>query len=164
MPDTRKPMTDMTTQKIQIHEYLPGDLIYIAGPLFSEGERTFNLLIEERCIDAGFKTYLPQRDCITLNDTNGDEVCEAEVKANEASSLVVANLDGVDIDSGTAWEIGYAVAQKKVVIGVRTDLRAFSPSEPVNLMFLQSCVIVKSLDELSEYFKFYKAVAAGARR
>ena len=139
----------MTTQKIQMHEYLPGDLIYIAGPLFSEGERAFNLLIEERCIAAGFKTYLPQRDCIALNDTNGDEVCEADVKANESASLLVANLDGVDIDSGTAWEIGYAVAQKKVVIGIRTDLRAFSPSEPVNLMFLQSCVIVKSLDESS---------------
>ena len=139
----------MTTQKIQMHEYLPGDLIYIAGPLFSEGERAFNLLIEERCIDAGFKTYLPQRDCI---------------KANESASLLVANLDGIDVDSGTAWEIGYATAQKKTVIGIRTDLRAFSPSEPVNLMILQSCVIVKSLDELTEYFKFYKAVAAGARR
>jgi len=140
----------MTTQKIQMHEYLPGDLIYIAGPLFSEGERAFNLLIEERCIDAGFKTYLPQRDCITLNDTNGDEV----------ASLLVANLDGIDVDSGTAWEIGYATAQKKTVIGIRTDLRAFSPSEPVNLMILQSCVIVKSLDELSEILQLLQTVAA----
>jgi len=154
----------MTTQKIQMHEYLPGDLIYIAGPLFSEGERAFNLLIEERCIDAGFKTYLPQRDCIALNDTNEDEVFAAEVKANESAAVLVANLDGMDVDSGTAWEIGYAIAQKKTVIGVRTDLRVFSASESVNLMFLQSCVIVKTLDELTEYFKFYKAVAAGARR
>jgi nucleoside 2-deoxyribosyltransferase len=82
----------------------------------------------------------------------------------DGPSLLVANLDGVDVDSGTAWEIGYAIAQKKTVIGIRTDLRAFSPSEPVNLMLLQSCVFVRTLDELSEYFNFYKAVAAGARR
>jgi len=154
----------MTTQKIQMHEYLPGDLIYIAGPLFSEGERAFNLLIEERCLEAGFKTYLPQRDCIALDDSNEDEVFKCEVEANKSASLLVANLDGIDVDSGTAWEIGYAFAQNKTVIAVRTDLRAFSPSEPVNLMFLQSCVIVKSLDELTDYFNFYKSVAVGARR
>jgi len=149
----------MSTEKIQMHDYLPGDLIYIAGPLFSEGERDFNLRIEECCIEAGFKTYLPQRDAPELTNTNADEVFESEAQANDLASLLVANLDGVDVDSGTAWEIGYAFSRKKVIIGIRTDLRAFSSSEPVNLMILQSCVLVRSLSELSAYFDFYKSVA-----
>ena len=135
----------MSTEKIQMHDYLPGDLIYIAGPLFSEAERAFNLRIEECCIDAGFTTYLPQRDAPELTNTNADEVFESEAQANDSASLLVANLDGIDVDSGTAWEIGYAFSRKKVIIGIRTDLRAFSPTEPVNLMILQSCVIVRSL-------------------
>jgi len=34
-----------------------------------------------------------------------------------------AILDGVDVDSGTAAEIGYAFAKRKYVCGMRTDFR-----------------------------------------
>jgi nucleoside 2-deoxyribosyltransferase len=36
---------------------------------------------------------------------------------------VLAVLDGTDVDSGTAAEIGYARARGKPVVGLRTDLR-----------------------------------------
>jgi nucleoside 2-deoxyribosyltransferase len=39
------------------------------------------------------------------------------------SDAVLAILDGTDVDSGTACEIGYAAALGKKVIGLRTDFR-----------------------------------------
>ena len=36
---------------------------------------------------------------------------------------VVAILDGVDVDSGTAAEVGYAYALGKRIYGLRTDFR-----------------------------------------
>jgi hypothetical protein len=42
---------------------------------------------------------------------------------------VVAILDGVDVDSGTASEIGFAFAQGKRIYGLRTDFRLASDNE-----------------------------------
>jgi len=47
----------------------------------------------------------------------------ANAKSIEQSDGVVAVLDGVDVDSGTAAEIGYATAVGKWVIGYRGDFR-----------------------------------------
>lgn len=41
----------------------------------------------------------------------------------DASDGLFAVLDGVDVDSGTAAEIGYAFAKGKRVCGLRTDFR-----------------------------------------
>lgn len=48
---------------------------------------------------------------------------------------VFAILDGVDVDSGTAAEIGYAFARGKYVAGLRTDFRLAgdNPGSIVNL-------------------------------
>lgn len=42
-------------------------------------------------------------------------------KKSAFCSSAFAVLDGVDVDSGTAWEIGYAYARGKPIIGLRTD-------------------------------------------
>ena len=122
--------------------------VYIAGPLFSQAERDFNLQIAEICKEALFDVFLPQRDAPVLGMLNARDVFGAEMHANEDADLIVANLDGVDVDSGTAWEIGYAVARGKSIIGIRTDWRTFSPHERVNLMIEESAFIVKTLTEL----------------
>jgi nucleoside 2-deoxyribosyltransferase len=41
----------------------------------------------------------------------------------DAAEGLLAVLDGVDVDSGTAAEIGYAFARGKRVYGLRTDFR-----------------------------------------
>jgi len=48
---------------------------------------------------------------------------------------VLAVLDGVDVDSGTAAEIGYAAARGRPVVGLRTDVRPAgdNTATPVNL-------------------------------
>ena len=50
-----------------------------------------------------------------LGRTNADRI--------DRSDAVFAILDGVDVDSGTAAEIGYAYARGKHVFGLRTDFR-----------------------------------------
>ncbi len=98
---------------------------------------------------------------INLNDRKvaWQEVITLLGKANadsiRRSNGVVAVLDGVDVDSGTAAEIGYATALGKWVIGYRQDLRRTGEDEAaeVNLQveyFIRSNggAIVHSLDEL----------------
>jgi nucleoside 2-deoxyribosyltransferase len=41
----------------------------------------------------------------------------------KASKFIVAVLDGPDVDSGVAAEIGYAYALRKKIIGYRSDIR-----------------------------------------
>ena len=41
----------------------------------------------------------------------------------DESDALLAILDGADVDSGTAAEVGYAAARGKPIVGVREDLR-----------------------------------------
>lgn len=51
------------------------------------------------------------------------ELGRSNAAAIDQADGVVAILDGVDVDSGTAAEIGYAHARGKRVYGLRTDFR-----------------------------------------
>ena len=42
---------------------------------------------------------------------------------------VLAVLDGTDVDSGTAAEVGYASARGRLVVGLRTDVRSAGDNE-----------------------------------
>jgi nucleoside 2-deoxyribosyltransferase len=61
----------------------------------------------------------------TLNREIGD----ANRAAIDAAGAVVAVLDGVDVDSGTAAEIGYAFARGKLIVGYRGDFRVSADNE-----------------------------------
>ena len=49
--------------------------------------------------------------------------------AIDAAQAVVAILDGTDVDSGTAAEIGYAFARGKRIVGYRGDFRLSADNE-----------------------------------
>lgn len=51
------------------------------------------------------------------------ELGRANAERIDEADAVFAILDGVDVDSGTAAEIGYAYARDKYVCGLRTDFR-----------------------------------------
>jgi nucleoside 2-deoxyribosyltransferase len=59
----------------------------------------------------------------------------------DESRAVLASLDGQDVDSGTALEIGYAFAKGLLIVGLRTDIRRCSDNEGsvVNLM-IETCI------------------------
>jgi len=70
--------------------------------------------------------------------------------------MMIALLDGSQVDDGTAWEIGYFYAKKSAeqkIIGIRTDFRWAGESRGavVNAMIECSCDwLVKSREELLE--------------
>ena len=49
--------------------------------------------------------------------------------AIDKSNVVFAILDGTDVDSGTAAEIGYAFAKGKTIVGYRGDFRLSADNE-----------------------------------
>lgn len=128
---------------------------YIAGPLFNEGERWWNAEINSRVQKAGFTTYVPQRDGIKLqHQSDVRKIFEEDRNAVSHADLIVANLDGMDVDAGSAWELGFAHGLGKHVVGVYTDWRLHFKWQTVNLM-IQCSVdkLVHSLTELDEYLQ-----------
>ena len=59
------------------------------------------------------------------------QIGEVNQKALDASEVVVAMLDGSDVDSGTASEVGYAAAAGKRILGFRGDFRRSGENEGV---------------------------------
>ena len=124
--------------------------MYVAGPLFDEGERWWIEQVDTTVTAAAFMTFLPHRDNPPKTADNVAEIFATNVDAIERASIVVASLNGVTTDDGTAWEIGYAFAKQKHIIGIYTDWRRRFDDEIVNLMIEKSCnSMVHSLDELS---------------
>ena len=64
-----------------------------------------------------------------------------DLRLVDASYGMLASLDGQDVDSGTAVEIGYGFAHGLVIVGLRTDIRRCSDNEGsvVNLM-IETCI------------------------
>ncbi|MBA4810675.1 MAG: nucleoside 2-deoxyribosyltransferase [Acidimicrobiales bacterium] len=141
-----------------MHEIMKGmnpKTVYVAGPLFDEGERWWIEQIEQTIIEMGFDTFLPHRDNPEKTPETVQLIFENNRNAIQDSDLVVANLNGITTDDGTAWELGYAAALGKPAIGVFTDWRSrFEGEELVNLMISRSLnQTVRSLNELSDALK-----------
>jgi nucleoside 2-deoxyribosyltransferase len=119
-------------------------------------ERSYNLQLAEqlRKLLPACEFILPQeRAAIFLPDLAALAAdCLAQVRA---AHLVLACLDGPDVDSGTCVELGYALGLGKPVVRWRTDFRG-SEVEGVNAMIRYGCTeyilapsIEKSTEELA---------------
>ena len=133
--------------------------IYIAGPLFTDGERNFNASLAKLIREKTHDVFLPQELSIDFdNPTWQRDTFRENVRHIDNSRLVIAVLDGAICDDGTSWEIGYAYANYKYIIGLRTDFRQAGPEGIVNLMLGESVnEICKSyqevLDAVDNYVK-----------
>lgn len=116
--------------------------VYIAGPLFSEAELGFNRKLKEAIVQKGFPVYLPQENSEDTahmrHEHKQSYLFQKNVEIIDESDIIVAVLDGADVDSGTAWEIGYAYAKGKSIFGLKTDFRTLGPEGIINLMIDQS--------------------------
>jgi nucleoside 2-deoxyribosyltransferase len=125
--------------------------VFLAAPLFSDAERDFNSKVAERLRDKGFQVWLAQEAPFIHKGTSKEKkkIYEKDISALKACDVVVAVLDGVEVDSGVAFEMGYAVAIRKPVMGLKTDHRAFSKVEDVNLMLeLPLIKLCSSIDDV----------------
>jgi nucleoside 2-deoxyribosyltransferase len=129
--------------------------IYLAAPLFSEAECDFNRKLKNELHSLGFKVFLPQEDSNNVHDKINRQmiIFNKNLAGIENSDILVSIIDGADVDSGTAWEIGYAFAKGKPVIGLRTDFRSLGIEGTVNLMIERSVVLCMSISELLNHLK-----------
>jgi nucleoside 2-deoxyribosyltransferase len=116
---------------------------YLAAPLFAQHERRWNRelarLLTQRVDE--LTVVLPQDFRVEgrYNDRKRFEALFAHcLEAIRTCDVVIAVLDGSDVDSGVAFEMGYAHALKIPVVGVRTDFRQ-SQERGVNLMCSRPC-------------------------
>ena len=117
--------------------------VYLASPYgFAESTRGFYYerlipLIEERGFSVIDPWSLSRADGIVLTRLATEysrksfskmrrihaRIALRNVEAIVRADVVVACLDGPDVDSGTASEVGYAVALGKIALGYRGDFR-----------------------------------------
>lgn len=117
--------------------------IYLAAPVFSQTERQYNRRLAE-----GLRARLPQCEVALPQDFRTGPayndrrhltaVYRRCLETLRASDVVLALVDGSDADSGVAFEIGYARALGKPVLGVRTDYRQLQV-KGLNLMLAEGC-------------------------
>ncbi|HEY9206065.1 MAG TPA: nucleoside 2-deoxyribosyltransferase [Candidatus Methanoperedens sp.] len=129
--------------------------IYLAAPLFSEAECDFNRKLRDEIQRVGFMVFLPQEDSNNVKDEKKRQeiIFSKNVAAIKKSDMIVAVIDGTDVDSGTAWEIGYAFASGIPVLGLRTDFRTLGIEGTVNLMMERSVTLFHTVSELLNHLK-----------
>src|ERR1700733_7956377 len=117
--------------------------LFIASPLgFSDAGLLWNKSVLVPALTSqGWKIRDPWSDSFMASHRSADQGKDAHEHAArnlemmEELDAVIAILDGSDVDSGTAAEVGYAAATGKVVFGLRTDPRGSGeyPGGRVNL-------------------------------
>jgi nucleoside 2-deoxyribosyltransferase len=131
-----------------------GHKIYLSGPLFSQAEidwgKHISTLLQKRL--NGIDILWPHE----MAAESPEDIFKANLQALDECDLMVAILDGPQVDDGSAWEIGYFFSQGKSVLGIRTDFRRAGEHEhsQVNLMIECSCLaLVDEEDRLVEELK-----------
>ena len=96
--------------------------IYLAGPdIFRPDVETWAASCRELCRRYGFEPLLP----IDHGETVPERIFQANLDMIRKAQIVAANLDpfrGAEPDSGTAFELGYALALGKKICGYVTRL------------------------------------------
>lgn len=129
--------------------------VYLASPLgFSHEYNPYLARIKARLHQLGYEIFDPweQPFARAIREASGIEDYQERIgaftrlaqqigAANEngirESDILLAVLDGTDVDSGTAAEMGFAVGIAKPVFGLRTDWRDSGEfGLPVNLQIL----------------------------
>jgi nucleoside 2-deoxyribosyltransferase len=158
--------------------------VYLAGPsgFFEAGLLWHNTVVVPKVVAAGLTPKDPWVDQSAITGVMdamefGPERRAALQAANLAqgrhdlglimeSEAILASLDGPDVDSGTAVEIGYGFAQGLLIVGLRTDIRRSADNEGsiVNPM-IETCVadsrgiLTDSLDTAVTFIADFLGVA-----
>lgn len=130
--------------------------IFLAAPLFDEAERDFNAKVAKKLRKSGFEVWMAQEAPFIKEDTidKKKRIYEGDISTLKKSDAVVAVLDGVQVDAGVAFEMGYAKALGKPIIGIKTDYRTFSKIEEINLILEVPLMnICKEVDEVISILK-----------
>jgi nucleoside 2-deoxyribosyltransferase len=140
--------------------------VYIAGPLFSQGELEFNLSVNNFVTGLGFETFLPQKDGHKLADLIVDTqktkaiqtIFEKDIEEIKKTDILLFIMDGRVPDEGACVELGIAYAYNKICIGLKTDSRSLMDDidNPLILGTLGG-KMARSLSELKSILQKYES-------
>ena len=146
--------------------------LYVAGPLFSEAERTWLNELAARLRAEGFECFVPHEQFGELQELSPEEVFRVDSAGVRSADALVAWLDGPVIDDGTACEIGMFAqlvasgeARYRGIVGIVTDLRlqrrrGVAPGDGMNLFVtgaVASCGrVCWSVDEAIETLRSWR--------
>ncbi len=140
--------------------------IYLAGSLFSEAERDWmkklKNQIERFAAESGRTVHviwpyelITQPELEQLGGKAKHEIflrCKAEL---DKSDILIALLDGPQVDDGTAREIGYYYALRRGrIIGIRTDFRNAGESEGATVNAMIECTCDRIVHSVDGVFRF----------
>ncbi len=111
--------------------------IYLAGPgVFRQDAKEHGEELKKKCSSAGFEGLFPTDGEID-EELNGVDRAKAIYAANirliQDADLVIANISpfrGPGMDAGTAFEIGFALALQKPVIGYASNMGDYADRVP----------------------------------
>lgn len=114
--------------------------VYLANGLFSKADVMFNSYIAS-VLRQEFKSldlFLPQEADINDKNSYADSIMIAELDTMKLleSDVLIAIIDGVEIDAGVATEIGIFSTTGKPIIGVYTDVRQLGRDNKLKIQAL----------------------------
>ena len=125
--------------------------IYIAGPLCNREERLFLEKIDSICKKLGFSTFLPHRDAGLFKDIKDiEKIAKKDFEEIYNCDLMIGILNGICVGAGTSWEMGYAQALGKPVIGLKTDRTINESISDISVIIAGKVKIVESIEELKK--------------
>lgn len=155
-------------KKEEAKDYIyEGKNVYFAAPLFSQGEREYNLKIVHILENYGYKVFLPQRDGFLAPELQGKT--EQEIKTMifnkdyeevKKADIIFMLLDGRAPDEGACVELGIAYESGKRCYGFKSDARSVELNMDLNPMISECFIhLFYNLDgealinDLEEYLK-----------
>lgn len=99
------------TFKSLVIDKIPSGQIYLAGPFFTFSERWLVNEVWNTFKSFGLNVFSPFHD---VGHGQAKDVVYKDLKGLDESEVVFAIIDG--LDSGTLFEVGYAICQKKKVV------------------------------------------------
>lgn len=129
--------------------------LYLAGPLFTQAERAWNLRLGDLLTRSGHSVFLPQTEVQVIASLDAPTIFQVDVDGVRSADAVLAVVDGADPDSGTSFELGLAFALSIPIVLIRTDFRGGGDALPgqrlatVNLMLSQAATEVVALTDPS---------------
>lgn len=128
-------------------------MIYLASPLFDVIQKARIQRVVNVLRDAGYKVYSPVEHEVPNawklpNWRWAQEVFKEDLRNLENADAVVTIYEGLNSDSGTAWEIGYACAKDKPVYLITSK-----PKEIHSLMVMNGVNAVYGFEEFIQMIK-----------
>jgi len=121
--------------------------VYLAGPLFTPYQRSFLDELASSLRASGLEVFVPHENLLEGPLAPG-QVFDIDAEGLRSAEVVLAVLDGAEVDDGTACEIGIfsellrTGSRRGGIVGLVTDIRVLRGAQggPQLNLFVRGCI------------------------